>query len=132
MRRLLLPIVLAFAAACGDTSGPDTGHTGLYTLHSVDGDPVPATLFAEGEDYIRVVSGTLTLEADGTFRAVSTLDYRFEGVAATETGSSTGTWSRSGTTVTFTGSEGDVITAEYDGSGQLTLSEEGSTLVYRK
>ncbi len=132
MRRFLLAIVLAFAAACGDSSGPDAGHRGEYTLRSFDGDPLPATLFEDAQDYIRIDSGSLSLDADGSFTIVSTLSYRIEGDAGSETGALVGTYTRSGSTIVLTDTDGEVFTATYDGANQLTITDEGSVLVYRK
>lgn len=132
MRRFALALVLALATACGDTSGPDTGHTGTYTLRSVDGDPLPATLYEDGTDYVRVVGGSLTLDADGTFSTQSTINYRMQGETGTETGTLFGTYTRSGSSIVMTDSDGDVFTATYDGNDQLTMSEDGVVVVYRK
>jgi hypothetical protein len=99
--RLLLGIALAGAAACsagtGDTTGPGDGTppdspdapgpsvVGTYTLTLANGGPLPALLWydnaAEGMDAeMYVLSGSIVLRSDGTYRATKVSNLIIEGV----------------------------------------------------
>ena len=70
---LLAVAALTFTiAACGDSNAPDMSHVGLYDMLSVDGDPLPVTVYDVPNNMLQgsvtgTLSGsTLTVEYDGT------------------------------------------------------------------
>ena len=77
--------------------------------------------------------GTVTLDEDGTFGDVTELRITEGGVVTTEGVSTQGTWTISGSTVTFVPNDGsDNYTMTWDGQLRLTQLFQGFTLVYDK
>jgi hypothetical protein len=56
-------LVVALTMACRETTAPP--HAGSYTLESINSQPLPANIQAEGGDTITVISSFLTLDAAG-------------------------------------------------------------------
>jgi hypothetical protein len=109
---------VALVAACGsDSTGPTHASlVGTYTLSAVNGASLPYTVPNTGDNVEIVQDGTITLAADSTYTASAT---------GTENGSAStlvtdaGTYSASGTQVTFTSTAipGAHYTASVAGSG---------------
>ena len=73
--RRLLAAALLLLAACRDSTAPDPGLPGTYSLSRIGGEPLPwPQLPAEG-DTAWVLSGTFIVHADDTF--VESYNYRF-------------------------------------------------------
>lgn len=69
MRRIaLLAAVVALAACNNDSTSPNGSAQGSYSLHTVNGNPLPFT-FSDGSV---LVSDQLTLNANGTYVDVAT------------------------------------------------------------
>ena len=69
MRRIALLAALVALAACNsDSTSPNGGAQGSYSLHTVNGNPLPFT-FSDGSV---LVSDQLTLNANGTYVDVAT------------------------------------------------------------
>src|SRR6185437_13106548 len=69
---LFVSTLLLTSACGGDTAGPLVTARGTYTLQTING-VLPLRLFhndASGQTTIDIVSGTLTLNANATFREV--------------------------------------------------------------
>jgi hypothetical protein len=136
-------VVAASLAACGTSAGTGAGvfadqgpaslqavttdgePVGTYRLVSIDGHPVPyAPVDPHGPAHAspgpEIVTGTIVLGADGTFR--STMAYRIErdgSIRAMER-EFTGTWVR----------EGPGYRLDWDGAGQTPATLEGDTFTY--
>ena len=118
--------------ACGDDepSGPGASVAGTYNLSTVNGDPIPSTVY-EGSDLgfyykVEVVSGVLTLRANGTFDDVTTIR-ETEGTSAPESSvvQASGTFVRAGNTLTLTEQEsGEPYTLTVQGDGSLVQSDD--------
>jgi hypothetical protein len=68
MRRVLGVILIAASVTCGgDLTGPDPSILGEYHLVSMNGD---TTLYTIKYDRVVYKSGTVTLNADGTYVAI--------------------------------------------------------------
>jgi hypothetical protein len=102
-------------------------HVGVYTLVSVDGNPVPATVFHDGVT-MDVISGVFTINADGTCSS-RTVFVPPTGIQITRDASATYTM------------DGTKLTMQWDGAGvtegtivndMFTLDNEGMILVYMK
>lgn len=63
--RLTPSLLVVFALACHDTVEPTPTVSRLYTLETVDGQPLPATISAGAGETTQVVWSTLTLESSG-------------------------------------------------------------------
>ena len=131
-RRLALlalgTLALFGTAACGgdddDPTGPGGTATGTYTLRTVNGQNVPTTVY-EGDDLgfyykVEVLSGHVTLDADGTFEDVTTIrETEGTGTPTPSEFVTVGTYTRTGNTLTFTDDdtgEDYTITVQSDGS----------------
>lgn len=124
----LLGVVVA---ACGDGNGINEPQeiAGTYALQSVNGEALPVVLF-EGSGYrLEVTAATYVLASGGTFTNGATFRETEGGVATTSTETLTGQYTVSGSAVTFTDSDGDVIAGTISGNS-LTFSEDGMTAVF--
>jgi hypothetical protein len=135
LRNTLRAGVLAVAlAGCSDSTGPDTDDlVGSYDLITIDGASLPVIVDQIGEDKAEITMGTVTLDEDGTFGDVTELRITEGGVVTTEVVSTQGTWTVSGSTVTFVPNDGSGnYTMTWDGQLRLTQLFQGFTLVYDK
>lgn len=135
LRNTLRAGVIALAlAACSDSTGPDTDDLlGSYDLITIDGASLPVIVDQVGEDKAEVTMGTVTLDEDGTFGDVTELRITEGGVVTTEVQATQGTWTISGSTVTFLPNDGSGnYTMTWDGQLRLTQLFQGFTLVYER
>src|SRR5436305_6038063 len=129
MRKIaLLAAVIALAACNNDSTSPNGSAQGSYSLHTVNGNPLPFT-FSDGSV---LTSDQLTLNSNGTYIDVATFS---------NAGSSTeqGLWSINNNLITFedqtdgityTGSvSGSVLTETFNSNGSVSGSV---TEVYQK
>jgi hypothetical protein len=73
--RRLLAAALLLLAACRDSTAPDPGLPGTYSLRTIAGKPLPWPQFPAGVDTAWVLGGTYTFRADDTFTITN--DYRY-------------------------------------------------------
>ena len=135
LRNTLRAGVFAVAlAGCSDSTGPDTDDlVGSYDLITVDGAGLPVIVDQIGEDKAEITMGTVTLDEDGTFGDVTELRITEAGVVTTEVVSTQGTWTVSGSTVTFVPNDGSGnYSMTWNGQLRLTQLFQGFTLVYEK
>lgn len=136
---LALAAAALVAAGCGsDSTAPSsTRFVGRYGLVSVDGSALPLIVFDTPALRLTVTSGALTLNANNTFAEEIRLDVEANGFPeAPELPVCTGTYQRNGNTFSLNSTptgecSGGAATATLDGN-TLTLSEDGSTLVFRR
>src|SRR3982074_940571 len=62
--KVLLPVI-GLTMACHESTAPPRTVSGMYLLESVNGQPVPAIVYAEPADTSFMVSATLTLDIAG-------------------------------------------------------------------
>jgi hypothetical protein len=135
MRRvaLMLAMVVPLAlGACGDSTGPGDV-AGIYTLSSINGDPVPVVV-AFGPPLEEVTQGIVRLNANGTFSASHTLRVTSGGSFTEFTEPISGTYTRSGNNLILTfpdpdGSSIAEVTAVWQGD-RLTVDDNGDIWVY--
>lgn len=128
--------ILMVASACGDDStGPGTVQesvVGTWTLTSVNGSALPYTVEQSGANKIEVMSDVLTVGAGGAFTQLTTVRITQNGVVTTQSLPDAGTYTVSGTAVTFRfDSDGSSGTGTLNGK-TLTVAAEGLSLVYAK
>ena len=117
-------------AGCRDTSEDTTqasGHTGTYTLVTVNGNKVPYIPVPEGSAP-QVQSGAFTLNADGTVIHATNFG-QVDGKELSH--DSTGTYTLDASRLSFQWQGGGATTATLEGT-TLTLDWEGAIFVYRK
>ena len=124
MKRILL-LMLAFAAlACGDSStDPNNGSVvGTYALVSVNGHTLPAV----DDNGNTISAGSVTLRGDNSFTVSET--------SAGDQQTTTGTYSVSGNSITFTPSTpGDTgAIGTFDGTTLTVDATDEGTLVFHK
>jgi len=126
-------IVVALAA-CSDSTGPDTDDlVGSYDLITIDGASLPVIVDQIGEDKAEITMGTVTLDEDGTFGDATELRITEGGVVTTEVQSTQGTWTVSGSIVSFVPNDGSGnYSMTWNGQLRLTQVFQGFTLVYEK
>lgn len=124
----------SLTAACGDDdpSGPSGGVQGTYTLRTIDGDPLPAVAFSDGDFQEEITSGSITLSAGSA--CTTRIAFReLQGGTVVDSGTeeSSCTYTVSGSTLTVDFGDGDVETATIGGD-TITFTSEGSVWVFRK
>ena len=128
MRKLLLVLLFLglWLSACNQAAGTSE-LTGTYSLVTIDGHALPYIPSHEG-GAPQVVSSTLTLNADGTFRM--SMSY---GAPSGKTVSRdfSGTYTQEGNVLNMLWKGAGKTTATFEGS-TLTLNNEGILFAYRK
>jgi hypothetical protein len=137
VRRLACAALILAAAACGsDKSTAPKRIEGTYTMQSIDGLGLPMTFYddqASGGEKVEVLSGSMTLSADGTFSAPWSLRITSDGTVYPYSETCTGTFTRSGNSITRNENNGPWCGGIYDmdWDGDKTLVEEG-LIVYTR
>jgi hypothetical protein len=142
-RRLLAlggGFAIALAAACGGSDAP-TGTTGggnpppaqtpvgNYTISTINAKALPVAVLADTGFTWEVMSGSMSLTADGKYTAVETFRQTVPGNQSTFVDSTRGTWTVAAGTVTFNNTlDQSTFTAAWATTGTLTVSElDGKT-----
>jgi len=125
-RALIALAFVATVAACGGDSSTEPGGSsspvGAYSITSVNGKTLPASLFADGAFNYEVTAGKLNLTSDGKYSAVTTFRQTLPGSVSSFVDSVGGTWVQAGTTIAMTNpSDGSTGSASW-GKGTLTIS----------
>jgi len=133
---LVATLVVAFLAlGCNAITAPAGALTGAYTLQSVNGGGLPYVASASGGDTVQVTSGSVAIQSDSTF--VTTLSSRVAspGVVTTSTRTQGGTWTASGTTISFNYTNGGSDAGSVSGNVLTIIATTGSgplTYVFQK
>ncbi len=132
-----LLIVPVFLAGCGDGDGPTATSSieGTYTLQQVNGVNLPATIYEDPDFKFEILSGSLILTQDRRYR--EPISFRFtdksSAQAQTRTEEDTGSYSVTGSTITFVSADADVGTFSGTvGDNTISYTFEGINLVYRR
>lgn len=126
--------VLGVTAACGggdDGVNEPASIAGTYNLETLDGQSPPVVVLDEPGFKLEILSGNFVLAANGTFTTNVVFRLTDESGPSTESESFSGTYTVSGSTVTFNYSDGDTDSATLAGN-TLTFSDGSSTAVFRK
>ncbi|HEX6049158.1 MAG TPA: hypothetical protein VFZ21_07815 [Gemmatimonadaceae bacterium] len=136
MRRILSVMIAFTLAACGhDTTGPSATPSripGSYNLTMVDGQALPLTVFEYGAYRATLVSGTLTLHADGLYSL--DLDTRIDdsGNVRHQTDSDAGLWNAKDDALTLASTQRAITRAGLLSNDGITLQSSSRVLVLRK
>lgn len=135
---VLLAVVLGGPLACTTTSpgkvAASSDFAGTYSLDSIDGHAVPHTLQLEGQGDLIVVSGTFTLNSDGTMVSITNLALPSGDTMSRDV---KGTYTREGSDFDMTWLRPEVPggvgrnKVTIDGS-TLTMINDGLLFVYQK
>jgi len=130
----VLGIVLV--AACNEPTVVNGDASGTYALTAVNGSPLPFILDATATDTLVLNSGSITINADGTFVETLSADQSLSGVRTTQTNVCPGNYVQSGNSFTFSealGSDpncGAQYGAKWDGASTVSLFFTGFQLDY--
>ncbi|HJU72752.1 MAG TPA: hypothetical protein VJ717_03330 [Gemmatimonadaceae bacterium] len=136
-RQSMLALTLALLAGCGDddSTGPDEGIAGVYTLLTINGQQLPVVVQQQGSDRAEITQGSVTINENGTFTDVTQVRFTISGQVSNDTETASGTWTRTGSTLQFspTSPSGSTpYTMTWDGDDRLTQVFQGFTLVYER
>jgi hypothetical protein len=135
LRRTRRTWAVAFAAAaalsaCGTDSSTEPTVFGTYSVISVNGQPLPRTT-QEGPLSFTEISGTVVLKSDFTYTATFVGSATIGGQTTPATDTSNGTFTLSGSTITFV--EAGVIEAVGTISGDtMTVTSDGEIIVLKR
>ena len=121
---------------CGsDSSGPRYVN-GSYTLRTVRGEQLPATLHSTPDNTLQITGGTITISGDLTFEDSYTFrEYGIAG-ATTTTINCSGRWEPDGQYMNLqesaTAGCGGSGIGEWNGNNQLTVAWDFGTAVHRR
>jgi hypothetical protein len=139
MRPVLLATMCAVAllTGCNGTEESDPGSTavGTYTLVSVNGGALPATTQNDATIKTEVLSGTFVVNADETFSEARQGRLTLNGgTPQLITATQTGTWTVSGTQLSFVSgtTQNPVIFTGTYVAGTLTYTSGGTTFIYQQ
>ena len=125
---LLAPVVLSGCGSDGGTE-PSPSVVGTYALSSINGSPLPVTLIA-GDPKLEVLSDEITFASGGTFTQAISLRWTEGGVTSTENHIEIGTYTVSGSTLSFRFSSDNSTGSATVSGGGFTIVSDGSTLIY--
>ena len=131
LRVLLLALLLPLAACEDDATGPVDDALGTYTLQTIAGNALPATVFEIGPDRLEVTAGQVALNANNAFTTSLTFRETEGGVVTTNTETASGTFVRNGTVILLRGTDGSEVLGTI-GENTLTLTAFGQAFVFRK
>ena len=123
--------VVGALSACDRTTSPKGGMEATFNLPSIDGTSLPYTKTL-GTATLRITSDVLVLHADGSYEDTTTYGVPYGGGMQSSTTIERGTYSVSGTTITF---KSQTTGGRYSGSlngTTLTESVNGRTPVYER
>ena len=139
-RSIAAVVALVALGACGGgdkSTGPSGTIAGTYSLKTVNGAALPAVVVQIGADKLEVTSGSVTMNSDNTFNGVTAFRETSSGVVDESSAVCSGTYSRSGSNVTFTETETEDCGGSYPGTwsngNTLTVTfAPGIQAVFRK
>ncbi|MDB4888965.1 MAG: Lipocalin-like domain protein [Gemmatimonadetes bacterium] len=134
MRKLVIALVLAAAAACGgdSTSPVDASIAGTYKLQTMNGAPLPYTFFVEGNQKLELLDDQLVLTDGGTYAESGHSRTTINGQATTDANTDAGTYTRSGTAITFRSSADNSIVSGTISGSSVTVVIQGLSGVYTR
>ncbi len=145
VRRLISVLIVSGIAAggtwaCGGDSTSPSSIAGTYNLQTIDGQSLPVVIFEVGTDKVEVTAGFMLLNSDQTYSESVSFRITDGAIVTTDVEATTGSWTLSGSAITFTAlagnNAGDTFLGSISGN-TLTFIEalsgdEGVTLVLRK
>jgi hypothetical protein len=129
MRKMFLALVLAAACSSSNApSAPTASETGSYTLRSLDGHALPASV-VEGSTTTDVLSGNLTLANGGVFEM--SVVYRVAGQSTSVTNDLAGHYARQGNSLSFSYSNGGANSGTVS-ADTLRMTNEGIVWLFTR
>jgi hypothetical protein len=129
--RYLAAAALVLAVACDSSTSPEATIVGTWNLSTMNGSPLPFTVFGSGANKVEITAGVITFAQGGTYSSTMTTRSTMNGVATNSTDSETGNYTITGATVSITDPGEPTQTATMSGN-TLTTTVEGFTFVFIK
>jgi hypothetical protein len=92
---------MVLVAACNESTPPNGDASGTYELTAINGAPLPFTLDATATDTLVVTSGSVVVNANGTFVETLSADQITGSVSTTRTNVCSGNYVQRGNSFTF-------------------------------
>jgi len=136
MRRYISCMLFVVAAACGGGDSPtqptSASVAGTWKLETVNGAALPYIAAQVGSDKVELMSDVITAVASGSFTQMTQIRVTESGQVSTQSIPDAGSYTLTGTAVTFTfNSDGSTGTGSLSGN-TLTVTEDGYAFVYKK
>jgi Lipocalin-like domain len=133
MHRALAIVVILVAIACGDSTGPTPASVaGTWNLQAVSGNSLPYTLSQSQVVVTQISGGAIVATRARTFTDTITVKTIANGQTTTAKYADAGTYSLSGTAISFVfKSDGSTGTTVLRGDS-VTLVSDGLSLLYTK
>lgn len=130
LRRIALTVlVLASACGGGDFVAPTVKSSDTYTLHSFNGDALPAVISADASAEVTLLDDSFIFRADGSYLERGHLRTTRDGVSSVQTLESPGTYTRAGSRVSLVSPSGTISGAFTDDT-TLTIVAGTNTLIF--
>lgn len=125
----LVGALLTSAACGGDSPTAPATISGTFTLRTFNGTPLPVVL-TDGDPALTLVGDTLVMSGNGTYRTAVVLEETSAGQTTTTVESSSGTYRRSGSSLTFTdASDGTTVTGSIVGA-TIVITDRTDSYVF--
>jgi hypothetical protein len=137
-KTVMAMLAVVLVTACNDATAVNGDASGTYNLSFFNGSPLPVTLVANATDTVVLKSGSVVINADGTFTETLSADQTTGGVTTTQTNVCPGVYSQNGNSFTFAeqpntdGTCGGSYGVSWDGTNTLSLILSGFQLDYIK
>ena len=134
IRRVSLAVLIFGVTACGGDGTGLENVAGLYTLQTIDGDPLPWVLFQAGASKIEVTAGNVILNADMSCTNTFTYTTTESGNVTTETETDECTYTINGGAIalTFPFVGGFTNSGSIVGSTLTITSQLGAVAIFQK
>jgi hypothetical protein len=121
---------LLIGAACGgDSTPPQFSEAGTYNLTSVNGQTLPVTITGTTLGTVVIQSATLALTSGNPSTFSATINGTVGGSASMTLASATGTYVRSGTSLTFNATGSPIpFTGTVDNNGHVVVALPGQII----
>ena len=129
--RSCLLVVLVLGLACSDQAGTSTALPGVYSLRSVNNNPLPERIFEDDAVSVDISAAHITLLDDSTFIDARRFRITTSDGVSEASDTTRGTVSLSGDKLDFTSTAGDVYQMVWQGVA-LTRYAEGATYRFNK
>lgn len=103
MKKLAMLLLVAAVACGGGSTEPTTTVSGTFTLRTINGLPLPQSIYSSPDASLSISSGTLTLGSDRTYTLVEHEHVVVSGSATDDDYTESGTFTVSGNSLDFTG-----------------------------
>jgi hypothetical protein len=134
-RRLIPALAIALASCTEATGVANADILGRWNLSTVDGRPLPFAVDESATQRVEIVADDLTLNENGSLTGSTSLRLIENGqVVSTESFQQTGTWTRTGSSLSMRITEdGETFDSSATvGDGTLTVNGGGNVFIYRR